>query len=404
MFFRVVTAIRGPVLAAAATLAVLFSGSLAAQEPVGEPVVPWRTPQAAEPAAAFESRQGPAMAALLAKSGGSLQTQQAVDAALDWIARHQNPDGSWFLDYHQRCRGPGCTGPGSFNAPGAATGLALLPFLARGHTHQAQGPFRQVVYNGLTWLLVHQQPTGDLSVTGGQTQMYSHAIATIALGEAYGMTHDLRLQLPAVAALRFIVAGQDKQSGGWWYTYRMAGGDTSVFGWQLTALETARKAGLDPGRSTFELARKWLEGVSHGNSKGLFSYRPDQQPSISMTAVGLLDTQYLGAGRDDLRVAEGTRFLMAHLPDLAHRDNYYWYYSTQAMHNLAGQQWDQWNEAMRKVLLQTQSHGPGCAAGSWDPLQPVADPWSAQGGRLMTTSLATLTLEVYYRYAPLYER
>ena len=293
MFFRVVTAIRGPVLAAAATLAVLFSGSLAAQEPVGEPVVPWRTPQAAEPAAAFESRQGPAMAALLAKSGGSLQTQQAVDAALDWIARHQNPDGSWFLDYHQRCRGPGCTGPGSFNAPGAATGLALLPFLARGHTHQAQGPFRQVVYNGLTWLLVHQQPTGDLSVTGGQTQMYSHAIATIALGEAYGMTHDLRLQLPAVAALRFIVAGQDKQSGGWWYTYRMAGGDTSVFGWQLTALETARKAGLDPGRSTFELARKWLEGVSHGNSKGLFSYRPDQQPSISMTAVGLLDTQYL---------------------------------------------------------------------------------------------------------------
>ena len=59
---------------------------------------------------------------------------------------------------------------------------------------------------------------------------------------------------------------------------------------------------------------------------------------------------------------------------------------------------------MRKVLLQTQSHGPGCAAGSWDPLQPVADPWSAQGGRLMTTSLATLTLEVYYRYAPLYDR
>ena len=131
---------RGPFLAATATLAVLFSGRLTAQEPVGEPVVPWRTPKATKPASAFDSRQGPAMAALLAKSGGSLETQQAVDAALAWIARHQNPDGSWSFDYHGNCRDATCTGPGAANAPGAATGLALLPFLARGHTHQNKGP------------------------------------------------------------------------------------------------------------------------------------------------------------------------------------------------------------------------------------------------------------------------
>jgi hypothetical protein len=343
------------------------------------------------------------MAALLAKSGGNLETQQAVDAALDWIARHQNADGSWSIDYHERCRGPGCTGPGTAKAPGAATGLALLPILARGHTHQSNGPYRQAVYNGLTWLITHQKPTGDLSVTGGQTQMYSHAIATIAICEAYGMTRDRRLEVPAAYALRFIEIGQDKQTGGWWYMQRMPGGDTSVFGWQLTALETGRKAGFKSGPSSFELAKKWLERVGHGDSKGLFSYRPDSEPRPTMTAVGLLGTQYLGARRDDPRVVEAARFLMADLPDPGRRNSYYWYYATQAMHNLPGQQWGKWNEAMRRVLLQTQSHAPDCAAGSWDPLQPGPDPWAGQGGRLMMTSLATLTLEVYYRYAPLYE-
>ena len=344
------------------------------------------------------------MAALLAKSGGSLETQQAVDRALDWIARHQNPDGSWSLDYVHRCRGPGCTGPGNLDAPAAATGLALLPFLARGHTHQSQGPYRKVVFDGLTWLTIHQKPTGDLSVTEGQTQMYSHAIATIAVCEAYGMTHDLRLQLPALAALRFIEIGQNRETGGWRYTYRDSGSDTSVFGWQLTALEIGRKAGFDPGRPTLDLAKKWLAGVSHGDSKGLFSYQPLRQPSLTMTAVGMLGTQYLGAHGDDPRLADATRYLMAGLPDLSHRDSYYWYYATQAMHNMPGQAWDKWNEAMRSVLLQTQSHGPACAAGSWDPVKPVRDPWAAYGGRLMMTGLATLTLEVYYRYAPLYER
>ena len=44
-----------------------------------------------------------------------------------------------------------------------------------------------------------------------------------------------------------------------------------------------------------------------------------------------------------------------------------------------------------------------CATGSWDPAKPTADPWGTHGGRLMMTSLGALTLEVYYRYLPLYK-
>jgi hypothetical protein len=63
--------------------------------------------------------------------------------------------------------------------------------------------------------------------------------------------------------------------------------------------------------------------------------------------------------------------------------------------------WDQWNRAMRHALIESQVK-QGCAAGSWDPQKPTADSGSESGGRIMTTSLAALTLEVYYRYLPLY--
>jgi hypothetical protein len=95
-------------------------------------------------------------------------------------------------------------------------------------------------------------------------------------------------------------------------------------------------------------------------------------------------------------------FFMANMPNPAYRNCYYWYYATQVMHNLPGPEWDRWNREMRRVLLET-SEKDGCAAGSWDPTQPTKDAWADQGGRLMFTSIALLTLEVYYRYLPLYQ-
>ena len=93
---------------------------------------------------------------------------------------------------------------------------------------------------------------------------------------------------------------------------------------------------------------------------------------------------------------------MAHLPSIDQRNAYYWYYGTQVMHNVPGPEWDVWNRQMRRVLIESQVK-EGCAAGSWDPDEPKPDPWGEQGGRIMVTSLCCLTLEVYYRYLPLYK-
>ena len=84
------------------------------------------------------------------------------------------------------------------------------------------------------------------------------------------------------------------------------------------------------------------------------------------------------------------------------RDVYYWYYASQVMHNQPGPDWDTWKRKMRRALIESQDR-EGCAAGSWDPYRPATDRWGVQGGRLMMTSLATLTLEVPFRYLPLYK-
>jgi hypothetical protein len=78
---------------------------------------------------------------------------------------------------------------------------------------------------------------------------------------------------------------------------------------------------------------------------------------------------------------------------------YYNYYATQVLHHWGGPEWDRWNNTMREHLVRSQIR-LGHAAGSWD----VADRHGIMGGRLYMTSLALLTLEVYYRHLPLYQR
>ena len=56
--------------------------------------------------------------------------------------------------------------------------------------------------------------------------------------------------------------------------------------------------------------------------------------------------------------------------------------------------WKRWNDCVRDTVVSLQKH-KGCERGSWDP----TDRWGDRGGRIYSTALAILTLEVYYRYA-----
>ncbi|HEY2411412.1 MAG TPA: prenyltransferase/squalene oxidase repeat-containing protein [Pirellulaceae bacterium] len=336
--------------------------------------------------------------------GATKQSERAVAAALAWISRHQSKDGSWNIMHTANCKEGGCSGPGRYDSPTAATALGLLPFLAAGQTHDSKGPYQQHIKKGVDWLIKNQKKNGDTCV-GNDTHntMYSHGLATIALCEAYGMTQDPRVGYAAQMAIDFIVSGQNAQ-GGWRYSHSSQDSDTSIFGWQVMALKSGQMGGLKVPQKAFDEARKFLQTVARGTYKCEFAYTPyHANPGYCMTSVGLLTSQYLGSKRDDSVITNGIEYLLTRKPDLVRERNiYYWYYATQVMHNCPGPQWDEWNRHTRQILIDTQDTA-GCATGSWDPDRPESDMWGNQGGRLMMTSLSALTLEVYYRYLPLYK-
>lgn len=352
--------------------------------------------------APFSGRQGEAKAKLVRKEGGTAESEKAVERGLDWLARHQNPDGSWSLDTLQRCAGDGCPEGPAEESDTAATGLALLPMLGAGMTHTEPGRYQNSMKRGLNWLLRTQHPTGEQWVGGGMmTRMYSHAIATMTLCEAYGISKDKRLRDPAQRAVNFIINSQNKFDGGWRYVPG-APGDTSVFGWQIFALRSARLAGLSVPKATLRRCRIYLDAAAADEEKVTYSYMPGRPNSAVMTAEALVGRQYLGWDRDYPALLQGTAFISAHLEESTDRNIYYWYYATQLLHNMQGKNWLKWNERVRDGLVSMQTTGKGCDRGSWDPLSPQPDLWGMKAGRLFTTSLSLLTLEVYYRYLPLY--
>ncbi len=337
-------------------------------------------------------------------SGGTKGTERAVSGGLSWLARHQNADGSWSFDGHSKhCKDTSCTCDGKNASKGAATAFALLPFLAAGQTHKSQGPYQKTIADGIEFMGRSAKPDGNLQA--GTASMYAQGVATIVLCEAYGMSHDPRLKAPAQKAVEYICSAQHPELGGWHY-YLPGGtptaGDLSVVGWQLMALKSAQMSGLDVPPVVLEKAQTFLMSVSKGEKGGLGSYMVTSGPTPTMTSVLLLSKQFLGAKRADPAMDEGMKYIMRSMPGEGARNSYYFYYATQVMHNLPGREWDEWNRAMRKYLIDTQEK-EGCAMGSWNPELPTKDIWADDGGRLLITAINTLNLEVYYRFLPLYQ-
>jgi len=346
--------------------------------------------QGANVAGILNGRDPDARAKLVKKAGGTKESEAAVNLGLEWLARHQQSDGSWSFQH-------GPDDPGTAVCPTGATGLALLAFLGAGHTHK-KGDYKSHVTMGLKYLTDHMEVTkngGWMQGTGLAT-MYAQGICAIALCEAYTMTKDQSLRSPAQLAITFIVKAQDPEGGGWRYRIPQAG-DTSVHGWQLMALQSARIAELDTPQLVFVKATRFLKSVeSEGGA--LYGYTSTYNIRPSTTAVGLLCRMYLGREPTHRGLTRGIKYLSDWGPNID--DMYYSYYATQALHHWGDDRWEKWNAVMRDQLVLSQAQ-IGDAAGSW---RTDSSFHSDAGGRLYTTCLSILTLEVYYRYLPIYRK
>ena len=353
--------------------------------------------------------------------GGTEAGEAAVERGVEFLARHQFPDGRWSLDH----LAPGTTGDSdgfglaeNMNGDTAATGLALLAFLGAGYTH-LDGKHEGTVRRGIEWLVRNQQPDGRLFTPQTDqsrfSRSYGHAIGSIVLCEAYGMTGDPNLRDPAQRAIRFICQSQDPKGGGWRYEARSAS-DTSVSGWMVMALKSAQMARLEVPEEVLQSASRWLD-MAQADGGARYAYNPlapdtdlereGRRTNLPMTAEGLLMRMYLGWDRNHSALNAGARYLLDNLP--AHgtatkptRDVYYWYYATQVMFQLQGDAWKTWNGRLESLLVTSQAK-TGPLAGSWDPNRPVRDRWAHAGGRIYVTALSLLMLEAPYRHLPLYQ-
>jgi prenyltransferase beta subunit len=345
------------------------------------------------------------------------------------------------------------------------TALVTLSFLGAGYTHE-NGRHAISVDRALGWLIDQQNSEGSLAGGASHyANMYCHAMATYALAEALGMQKDVivgpivdpiipaagphiadqiaaaimqqqglspllvaagsntrvsanadsiayglrrvdefRLRSALLKAVTYTISQQDPKSGGWRYRFGQEG-DVSMFGWQMMSLKSAAIAGVSIDPTVRQRMIGFLNSVRQGDNGGLFGYRrsvvvegQETEPITPvMTAEALFCQQMLGYPRESAASREAVQYLLRNLPRLSQLNMYYWYYGTLAMYQYGGQPWEDWNSVVRDTLI-SQQRRDGQFAGSWDP----NGPWGRYGGRLYSTAISTMTLEVYYRLLPLY--
>jgi hypothetical protein len=251
--------------------------------------------------------------------------------------------------------------------------------------------------------------------------MYNHAIATLALTEAYGLSHWIPIKKHAKKALAFI--HETKNPGrAWRYHLGSESGpkernDVSVTGWMIMCLASAEDFGLPYDPKDIEDALQYIDdmtdpktGRTGYNEKGSYSSRESGDELIwpynqteAMTAVAMLSRVFCGNILGNLdgqaeMLDKGAKLLRRHPPlwdvEAGTIDYYYWYYGSYAMFQMAGNDWKFWKDRMINALVKNQ-RTEGCAKGSWDPQY---GPWGDSGGRIYSSALCILCLEVFYRY------
>ena len=284
------------------------------------------------------------------------ETEDAVLGSLKWLLNHQNPDGSWG-------DGP-VTLDGHTLGPTGVTALALLAYLGAGYSHLSKDTYDgkcmgDAVRRALQFLMKDQQPDGTFaSIRDGG---FDQALGALSLSEAYGLTGSSLFKDQAQAAVDALCRMQSPD-GSW-------GGPAPTV-WAAEALYSARISGLEQ-----------ISGTAENLLRSFRSEWPDARETFARA--------FLERKKEEPRLALGADLLLRRKPHWDEQDFTYWYHGSYAMYDFdgpSGPRWKAWNEDMKNALVRNQTR-----EGTW--------PGGTQSHTVVRTSLAQLTLEVYYRMA-----
>ncbi|MFC1805996.1 prenyltransferase/squalene oxidase repeat-containing protein [Planctomycetota bacterium] len=325
---------------------------------------------------------------------------------LIWLAKAQSRDGSWDAKAWGGAR--------PYNV--GMTGLAMLAFHGAGYTTRRGSRFRETVRRGLRWLATHQRPDGSFP----WTTFYEQGIATMAVAEAYAMTGEPAVGRMAQRAVTYVCTVQPDHGG-----YRYGGavprgdGDMSVTGWQIMAIKSAQCAEtLDVPDHALERARTFLRNAKRNYGTSSYIVASPSPGSLAVTSIGMIcrifvehegefDQEINGAATTLVqKETDGGKIIYGGSTKELTKNLYYTYYSALAMYQVSEEHWRIWRktyyDALRTAIVRQKfDQGGRYIRGSWAPAKYK---WAKQGGRVYSTAMAVLSLEVPFRYLRVYRR
>ena len=338
----------------------------------------------------MSNRSGSGRAAAIGAYGGQWgqYAEAAVLRALEWLRINQNQDGSWGTHDKE-----------------AMAGLGILTFLAHGET-TASEKYGQTVERAIRYLVARQNEKGEFAKTDTTAGTYSQAICVYALSEAYGMTRIPSLKSVMEKGVQLLIDGQ--QAGGG-YDYKFAKGDrrdTSLGGWCCQAMKAAYIGGAENPKlhDAMEKAIQDMKSVQKAEDGSFYYSKIGASHSThSITAVAVLSMQLLGHG-GDAETKRGLNYLgeaNCNWKNPPEWPMYAWYYISQTKFHQGGANWTGWNNQFAPQFIRNQNPD-----GSWN--SPGLALKEGTTGRenmhpVYATTLAALTLQVYYRFLPTYK-
>jgi hypothetical protein len=316
--------------------------------------------------------------------------ERAVERGLAFLAGTQDADGAW-KDLIGRKETN--TYKGHYDKFVGSTALAVMAFMSYGH-FPGRGRYGRNVHRGLSWLCDHVDAKGYVSYS--ESRMYSHAFATLALAEAYGMSHRADLGEKVRKAVKLICVSQNKQ-GAWRYKPGAPDSDISITVCQVMALRAARNSGIYVDKGVIDRAIEYVK-LSYTNDGYMYQvFETHTRRSVALTAAGVVALQ--GAGEYDAKEtisgikylfrSRGTGQISARRMRQSFDYFYAHYYAVQAMFQAGGKEWSVWYPQVRDDLIRGQF-----SDGRWHDLV----------GPNYATSMAVVILLIPYRYLPIFER
>ncbi len=315
---------------------------------------------------------------------------KAIDAALAYLAKAQLEDGNF---------------PGGMPRSSAVTSLAVMAFLAKGHT-PGVGPYGEVINKGIDAVLASQHANGLLS--GGSRSHgsfgYSHNICTLMLSEITGMVDAKRQEKVDAAlskALKLILSAQQvkkrqsRDRGGWRYQHTSPDSDISCTGWALMSLRSARNNGADIPAEAIAQALRYV--MNCRTNDGGFGYQATRSgPGLARTGTALLCLELCGQHRSKVCLQAGD-WILGHLQTKYGDSHFYYglYYTAQGMFQLGGEHWEKFGSHLYEMMLRFQQKD-----GSW----PNGSGNEAKAGPCYATAMSVLAMSVSYRQLPIYQR